>query len=122
MYPGAVMVTRTRVPTGSFFFRNGLRRLSLERALVVLIVRAFGQRFCWSFLLFVLHVTRTRAPAGSVVDRQRCVLRVNFRNASQLLVTVDGIRLGGGGGGGGAAPTLIVTVASLPLPVPSLAR
>ena len=84
-------------------------------------MRALGQRFFCCFLRFVLHVTRTREPAEHVVDRELGT-RVNFVNASQLWLTVDGMRLGGGGGGGGGAATLIVTVASLPLPVPSLAR
>ena len=75
-----------------------------------------------SFFDFVLQVTRTDEPATRLrAERPR--KRVNFANVRELKLAVDGIRPGGGGGGGGGGGwTLIVTLASLPPPVPSLAR
>ena len=52
------------VPTGIFFFLNGLRRLSLARAPdVVKRFFLYGQPFFCCFFRLVLQVTRTVEPA-----------------------------------------------------------
>jgi hypothetical protein len=105
-----VMVTVSLVPTGSFFLRYGLIRLTRDTANFFLIVLAFAQPFFCCFLRLVLQVTRIVELASTLLARSR-VAFVNLANASQLLLTVEGI----------GAETKMLTVATLPLPVPSLA-
>src|SRR4051794_20173894 len=105
-----VMVTVSFVPTGSFFLRYGLIRLTRDAANFFLIVLAFAQPFFCCFLRLVLQVTRIFELASTLLARSR-VAFVNLANASQLLLTVEGI----------GAETKMLTVATLPLPVPSLA-
>src|SRR4051794_13503195 len=88
--PGAVIVMLIFVPTGIFFFLNGLRRSSLARAPVV-VKRFFlyAQPFLCCFFLCVLQVTRTVEPAWRFFA-ERASSFVNFGKASELMLVVEG--------------------------------
>src|SRR4051794_10078119 len=101
--PGAVIVMPIFVPTGSFFFLNGLRRSSLAFLPAVLnVFFLYGQPFFCCFFFLVLQVTTTLDP-GCRFLAARARSLVNFGNASELMLVVDGttVSTGGGGGGGG---------------------
>src|SRR3954452_15921789 len=127
--PVAVIVMPIFVPTGSFFFLYGLRRSSRDFFLADLnVFFLYGQPFFCAFFFLVLQVTTTLEPGCRFLAARASNL-VNFGNASELMLVVDGTTVVGvpppppplGGGAGGPA-TLRSTRATLELAPRAVAR
>jgi hypothetical protein len=112
--PLAVIVMPIFVPTGTFFFLYGLRRSSLRLPLRRLEgLPLVGAALLLLLLLLGLAGHDDLRIGRQVLGRERQSF-VNFGNASELMLVVDGTVVSAGGGGGGGGVAAVVKPTSAP--------